>query len=159
MRLSNTSTNPVLARKYGSGVAAVLYIYSFIYGSTWLTTCWVYPTEVFPLASRSKGAALATFAFSIAGGTINMIIPYLIHAIYFWVFIMFGLINLTMLAPIYLFYVETANRHLEQLDVLFSSKSCLAWRAEKEYALKLDELTGSHMMDEDKEKGETPDAE
>lgn len=44
---------------------------------------WVYPTEVFPLASRSKGAALATFAFSIAGGTINMIIPYLIDAIGF----------------------------------------------------------------------------
>lgn len=65
---------------------------------------WVYPTEVFPLASRSKGAALATFAFSIAGGSINMIIPYLIDAIGFWVFILFALINLAMLAPIYLFY-------------------------------------------------------
>lgn len=48
---------------------------------------------------------MATFAFSIAGGTINMIIPYLIEAIGFWVFILFALINLTMLAPIYLFYV------------------------------------------------------
>lgn len=35
--------------------------------------------------------------------------------------------------------VETANRHLEQLDVLFSSESCLAWRAEKEYARKMQE--------------------
>ena len=26
------------ARQYGSGVTAVLYIYTFIYGSTWLTT-------------------------------------------------------------------------------------------------------------------------
>lgn len=117
--------NPELGRQFGSGVAAVLYIYSFIYGSTWLTTwyvlsksflinvftlltslnSWVYPTEVFPLASRSKGTALSTFAFSIAGGTINMIIPYLIQAISFWVFILFALINLTMLIPIYLFYV------------------------------------------------------
>lgn len=123
--LSYSTSNPELGKKFGSGVAAVLYIYSFIYGSTWLTTwyvlsnpfpiqafilltslnSWVYPTEVFPLASRSKGTALSTFAFSIAGGTINMIIPYLIQAISFWVFILFALINLTMLIPIYLFYV------------------------------------------------------
>lgn len=57
------------------------------------------------MASRSKGAALATIAFSVAGGTINEIIPYLINAIGFWVFIMFALINLIMLIPIYLFYV------------------------------------------------------
>jgi hypothetical protein len=66
---------------------------------------WVYPTEVFPLASRSKGAALATVAFSIAGGTINEVIPYLINAIGFWVFILFALVNLAMLIPIYLFYI------------------------------------------------------
>lgn len=68
-------------------------------------TSWVYPTEVFPLATRSKGAALSTLAFSLAGGSINEIIPYLIDAIGFWVFIMFALINLAMLVPIYLFYV------------------------------------------------------
>jgi hypothetical protein len=128
---------------------------------------------VFPLASRSKGAALATFAFSIAGGTINMIIPYLIQAIGFWVFILFALINLSLLAPIYLFYVgqynylrppfgipllfssltrpETANRHLEQLDILFSSDSCLAWRAEKNFIQKLNEHGG--ILGEDNVKG------
>lgn len=82
-----------------------------------------------------------------------MIIPYLIDAIGFWVFIMFALINLIMLAPIYLFYVgeleviafflksynysrltETANRHLEEMDILFSGDSCLSWRAEKHFA-------------------------
>ncbi|KAL1961541.1 hypothetical protein VTN77DRAFT_1628 [Rasamsonia byssochlamydoides] len=131
--LANTASNPAKASSYGAGVAAILYIYTFIYGSTWLTTCWVYPTEVFPLASRSKGAALATIAFSLAGGTINEIIPYLIDAIGFWVFILFALVNLAMLVPISLFYVETANRHLEQLDILFSSKSCLAWKAEREF--------------------------
>ena len=34
-----------------------------------------------------------------------MIIPYLIDAISFWVFILFALINLALLVPIYLFYV------------------------------------------------------
>ncbi|OQD68386.1 hypothetical protein PENDEC_c036G00154 [Penicillium decumbens] len=149
--IAHKDSDPAMASKFGSGVAAILYIYTFIYGSTWLTTCWVYPTEVFPLASRSKGAALATFAFSIAGGTINIIIPYLIHAIGFWVFILFALINLSLLAPIYLFYVETANRHLEQLDILFSSDSCLAWRAEKNFVQKLNDQGG--ILGEDNEKG------
>ncbi|KAL1988428.1 hypothetical protein VTN96DRAFT_9483 [Rasamsonia emersonii] len=131
--LAYSSSDPVKASSFGASVAAVLYIYTFIYGSTWLTTCWVYPTEVFPLASRSKGVALATIAFSLAGGTINEIIPYLIDAIGFWVFILFALVNLAMLVPILLFYVETANRQLEQLDILFASKSCLAWKAEREF--------------------------
>ncbi|KAK9489788.1 general substrate transporter [Lipomyces doorenjongii] len=137
--VANTTIDPAKASRFGAGVAAILYIYTFIYGGTWLTTCWVYPTEIFPLASRSKGAALATIAFSIAGGTINEIIPYLINAIGFWVFILFALINLAMLIPIYFFYIETANRPLEHLDVLFASKSPLVWRAEKEFAEKLNE--------------------
>lgn len=36
--IANSGNNPVLANKFGSGVAAILYIYTFIYGSTWLTT-------------------------------------------------------------------------------------------------------------------------
>lgn len=30
-------------------------------------------------------------------------------------------------------FSETANRQLEQLDILFASKSCLAWKAEREF--------------------------
>lgn len=36
--LSHKKSDPGLAKQFGSGVAAILYIYSFIYGSTWLTT-------------------------------------------------------------------------------------------------------------------------
>lgn len=31
--------------------------------------------------------------------------------------------------------LETANRHLEDLDLLFAGKSHLSWRAEKEFEL------------------------
>lgn len=36
--LAYSSSNPAKASTFGAGVAAVLYIYTFIYGSTWLTT-------------------------------------------------------------------------------------------------------------------------
>ena len=43
-----------------------------------------------------------------------------------WVFIMFAAMNFLQLIPVWLFYVETANRHLEDLDILFASDSPLA---------------------------------
>jgi hypothetical protein len=116
----SASGNQTEARQLGAGVATVLYLFTFLYGSTWLTTwyvglkccpnladwySWVYPTEIFPLASRAKGVALSTVAFSIAGGVINEIVPYLINAIGFWVFIFFALVNFAMLVPIYVFYI------------------------------------------------------
>jgi len=94
----------------------------------------VYPTEVFPLATRAKGTALATVAFSLAGGLINEIVPYLISAIDFYVFVLFAGLNFVILIPVYLFYIETANRDLEDMDLLFSSSSPFAWRAEQQYA-------------------------
>ncbi|KAF2771640.1 general substrate transporter [Teratosphaeria nubilosa] len=128
------SGNVARAKQYGAAVATILYVYTALYGSTWLTTCWVYPTEVFPLATRAKGTALATVAFSLAGGLINEIVPYLISAIDFYVFVLFACLNFAILVPVYLFYIETANRNLEDMDLLFSSESPLVWRAERQFA-------------------------
>ena len=164
------SSDPAKAKQFGAGVAAVLYMYTATYGGTWLTTCWVYPTgklsspfpylcklfvscemarlihfpvvEIFPLASRARGAALSTVAFSLAGGVINEIVPYLISAVGFWVFIIFALINFVIMIPIWLFYPETANRHLEDLDLLFATRSPFARQMEKEF-VKHQEQNGS----------------
>lgn len=55
-----------------------------------------------------------------------MIIPYLIQAIGFWVFILFALINLSLLAPIYLFYVGQYPYLCPSVTVLFTniSRNC-----------------------------------
>ena len=124
-----SKSDPKHALQFGSGVVAILYIYTATYGSTWLTTCWVYPTEVFPLATRAKGTALATVAFSIAGGVINEIVPYLISAVSFWVFIIFALINLAMLIPIWLFYIGMMNSTRAQNACLLVQKLPIAtWK-------------------------------
>lgn len=36
--ISHSESNPALASKYGAGVVTVLYLYTCIYGGTWLTT-------------------------------------------------------------------------------------------------------------------------
>lgn len=45
--LKYSHTDPARTRQFGAGVATVLYLYSALYGSTWLTTCWV---SVLPLS-------------------------------------------------------------------------------------------------------------
>ncbi len=72
-------------------------------------------------------------SFAIAGGLCNEIIPYIISAVGFWVFIIFALFNFAQIIPVWCFVVETAHRHLEDLDILFASDSPLAYKAERQY--------------------------
>lgn len=56
-------------------------------------------------------------------------------------------------------HAETANRPLEDLDILFSSKSPLSWRAEREFIVKLNERSEEMArMDMKGEKVEVEDA-
>ena len=72
-------------------------------------------------------------SFAIAGGVCNEIIPYIISATGFWVFIIFALFNFVQIIPVWCYILETAHRRLEDLDILFASDSPLAYRAEREY--------------------------
>src|ERR1700738_5202263 len=49
----NTST----ASQYGAAAASMIFIFTYVFGATWLTVPWLYPAEIFPLAVRAKGNA------------------------------------------------------------------------------------------------------
>lgn len=57
--------NPAKKAQYGGAAALFVYMYTFIFGATWLTIPWVYPTETFPLECRAKGNAFGVFGWSI----------------------------------------------------------------------------------------------
>jgi hypothetical protein len=42
---------------------------------------------------------------------------------------------------------ETANRHLEDLDILFASESPLVWRAERDFAQRPGRGAGDEPLD------------
>lgn len=44
-------------RSYAAAVEAFTFLYKATFGSNWLTTPWLYPTEIFPLNVRAKGGA------------------------------------------------------------------------------------------------------
>jgi len=108
-------------RSYGAGVAALTFLYTATFGATWLTTPWLYPTEIFPLNVRAKGGAWSVVGWSIGNGVITMITPFLFQSIsYGTLLLLFGL-NIFCLPFIILFYPETAGRSLEQMDTFFEN--------------------------------------
>ena len=59
------------------GVAAVFFIFLFtaIFGATWLTVPWLYPAEIFPLGVRAKGNAWGVVGWSIGNGMLTFLCP------------------------------------------------------------------------------------
>lgn len=55
-------------KSYGAAVAAFTFFYTATFGAIWLTTPWLYPTEIFPLIMRAKGGASFVVGWSIGNG-------------------------------------------------------------------------------------------
>ncbi|KAI9821106.1 MAG: hypothetical protein M1827_003840 [Pycnora praestabilis] len=120
-------------REYGAATAAMTFLYTVIFGATWLTTPWLYPTEIFPLNVRAKGGAWSVVGWSIGNGVITMITPFLFQAIsYGTLLLLFGL-NIFCIPFVILFYPETAGRSLEQMDTFFDEgNSAVVYKSSRE---------------------------
>ena len=65
----------------GVGGAATFFVFLFtaIFGATWLTVPWLYPAEIFPLEVRARGNAWGVVGWSIGNGwTVSL--PFLLLA-------------------------------------------------------------------------------
>jgi len=56
--------NIAAANSYGAAAASFVYIFTFVFGATWLTVPWLYPAEIFPLEVRAKGNAFGVVGWS-----------------------------------------------------------------------------------------------
>lgn len=53
---------------WGIGATSMVYLYTFVFGATWLTVPWLYPAEIFPLKVRAKGNAWGVVGWSLGNG-------------------------------------------------------------------------------------------
>lgn len=60
--------NTQQASQWGAAAATMVYLYTFIFGATWLTVPWLYPAEIFPLQVRAKGNAWGVVGWSVGNG-------------------------------------------------------------------------------------------
>ena len=110
-----------MQKSLGAAVAAFTFLYTATFGATWLTTPWLYPTEIFPLNVRAKGGAWSVVGWSIGNGIVTMITPFLFQAIsYGTLLLLFGL-NIFCIPFVIFMYPETAGRSLEQMDTFFEN--------------------------------------
>lgn len=126
--------HPEKAAEYGGAAAFFVFLYTAVFGATWLTIPWVYPTETFPLEVRAKGMAWGVVGWSIGNGWLTLLNPIMFDAIGENTLHIFGAVNFLSIPLVWAFYPETANRTLEEMDWLFASKSPFVWEEEKMFA-------------------------
>lgn len=67
----------------------------------------------------------------------QLFIIHLLTKIVGWcTFFLFGALNFAAIPVVWALYPETAGKSLEELDVIFSTKSLFVWSAEKELRAK-----------------------
>ncbi|KAI9263052.1 general substrate transporter [Sporodiniella umbellata] len=133
---------------YGVGATFFTFAYTAFFGMTWLTVPWLYPVEIYPTKVRAKGGAWSVVGWSVGNALVMEITPPMLANIGWVTFLIFGAFNFLAIPFVYCLYPETSNKTLEELDVVFSTQSCLVWKAEKELAL----ATRPSTIDEKKEK-------
>ncbi|KAH8902905.1 general substrate transporter [Coniochaeta sp. PMI_546] len=126
--------NISLANSYGAAAASFVFIFTSVFGATWLTVPWLYPAEIFPLQVRAKGNAWGVFGWSIGNGWLTLLCPVMFNAIGENTLYIFGAANFLSLVVVWALYPESNQRTLEEMDLLFASPSPWAWEAEKTFA-------------------------
>lgn len=63
--------NASAAASYGAAAASFVFIFTSVFGATWLTVPWLYPAEIFPLEVRAKGNAWGVVGWSIGNGWVS----------------------------------------------------------------------------------------
>ncbi|TKA77978.1 hypothetical protein B0A49_02438 [Cryomyces minteri] len=98
---------------------AFFFLYYVFFGIGWQGVPWLYPCEVNSLSMRTKGAALGTATNWIFNFMVVEITPIGIESLAWKFYIIWTLFNGAFVPIVYLFYPETADRSLEDLDRLF----------------------------------------
>ncbi|KAF2971302.1 hypothetical protein GQX73_g2223 [Xylaria multiplex] len=122
------------ASSYGAAAASFVFIFTSVFGATWLTVPWLYPAEIFPLHVRSQGNAWGVVGWSIGNGWLTLLCPVLFERIGATTLHIFGIANIISIPVVWALYPETNQRTLEEMDLLFASSSPWVWDAEKTFA-------------------------
>jgi hypothetical protein len=72
----------------------MVYLFTAVFGATWLTVPWLYPAEIFPLSVRAKGNAWGVIGWSIGNGWLTLLCPVMFDAIGEKTLYIFGACNI-----------------------------------------------------------------
>jgi sugar porter (SP) family MFS transporter len=102
------------------GAAVGLFTYIAFFAATWLPLPWLYPAEVNPVKTRGKANAVSTCTNWLFNFLVVMITPIMIDHIGWGTYLFFAVVNACFVPFIYIFYPETKQRSLEEIDLIFA---------------------------------------
>ncbi|KAL3438325.1 hypothetical protein BDV09DRAFT_182905 [Aspergillus tetrazonus] len=110
----------------GAASVAFFFLFMLIYGASTNCVPWVYGPELLPMHVRTKGNAIGISANWLWNFFVAMIGPTLITDLEWKGYLIFMCMNLAFLPILYLYYPETANLSLEEIDSLFMKSTVTA---------------------------------
>ncbi|KAK8061064.1 hypothetical protein PG997_015285 [Apiospora hydei] len=127
------------ASSYGAAAASFVFIFTSVFGATWLTVPWLYPAEIFPLQCRAKGNAWGVVGWSIGNGWLTLLCPVMFDALGENTLHIFGACNVLAIPIVWALYPESNQRTLEEMDLLFAAPTPWVWDAEATFKRLSDE--------------------
>lgn len=117
---------PILLSRNERGLqlaaAGLLFLFNTFFGLAWVGGPFLYSAEIAPLRSRAQINGISAAANWIFCFIVVMTIPSSFANIGYKTYIVYAVLNATFIPIIYFFVVETKNRSLEELDVIFAAK-------------------------------------
>ncbi|KAJ2781486.1 hypothetical protein GGI15_003202 [Coemansia interrupta] len=106
----------------GSSYVSVVMMYLFVisFAMSWGPVAWLYPSEIFPMHVRSKANSITTASNWLFNFVIGLVSPILIKKITWGLDLIFAVIMFVTILIIYVFFPETKNRNLEDMDIIFT---------------------------------------
>ncbi|KAJ2403587.1 hypothetical protein J3F80_005422 [Coemansia sp. RSA 2526] len=114
-------------------VIVMIYIFIASFAMSWGPVSWVYPSEIFSMHIRSKANSITTAANWLFNFGISLVSPILIKHITWGLDLIFAIIMFVSIGIVYLFFPETKNRSLEDMEIIFGG-SVWAHRDKKRIA-------------------------
>jgi hypothetical protein len=102
------------------GSVVGMFFYLMFFGATWLELPWLYPAEINPLRTRTNANAVSTISNWAFNAAVVQWTPPMLTSIKWGTFLFFAVINALFIPVIYFFYIETAGRTLEEIDLIFA---------------------------------------
>lgn len=112
------------------GAAVGIFLFITFFAFTLLPLPWIYPPEINPLRTRTIGASASTCTNWICNFAVVMFTPLFAGESKWGVYLFFAMFNLIGVVFGWFFYVETAGRKLEEIDIIYAKahvEGKMAW--------------------------------
>ena len=139
-------------KENAKGAAVGIFLFITFFAFTILPLPWIYPPEINPLRTRTAGAAASTCTNWVCNFAVVMFTPLFSNTSGWGLYLFFALFNFIGLVFGFFFYVETAGRESEEIDIVYARahvEKRMPWRVAND----MPKLTFEEIIQQSRELG------